>query len=203
MIKGKRVVLRAIEESDLELMVEWLNDPAIAHMVVGFSFPTSRAQQAEWFRKSTSDRDTQRWIVADASDGSAIGLTGLWNIDWHNRHALTALKIGPQAARGKGLGTDAILTVMAYAFFQVGLNRLWSEILPYNVASYKAYVEKCGWRVEGLLREHVYRDGSFYDLLRVAALRSDFEKHPGARDYGVQPESVRISVLPEHMTPLA
>ena len=79
-------------------------------------------------------------------------------------------------AKGKGYGSDAIMTISAYAFYEVGLNRLWGAIIDYNEASCKAYVdERSGWKVEGRLRKHVFRDGTFHDLYYVACLKSDFE----------------------------
>ncbi len=198
MIVGLKTRFRPIEESDLEQLLQWINDPEISHLVGGFSFPLSMAEQREWFQRSHQDKRTQRWIV-ETLDGVTLGLTGLWEIDWRNRHALTALKLGAAEARGKGYGTDAILTLMSYAFYQVGLNRLWGEILPFNVGSYRAYVEKCGWKVEGVFRKHVLRDGVYWDQLRVAALREDFEALPEAAPYRPAPDARRIVVAEPHV----
>jgi RimJ/RimL family protein N-acetyltransferase len=201
MIKGKKVFFRAIERQDLKFLQEWINDPEISRLVLGWCFPVSMAQQEEWFLQSLKDQNTQRFIVESYDEG-VIGLTGLWQINWHDRNALTALKLGPQAARGRGYGTDAILTMMSYAFFNVGLHRLWGRILPYNIASYKAYVEKCGWKVEGVLRQAVFRDGRFYDEYRVGVLLEDVLDHPLFREYippayqGVVEE--KITVRSEH-----
>lgn len=182
MIRGKKVFFRAIEESDLEALRDWGNDPVIADLVVGWSFPVSMTDQRKWFEACRTDQTTQRFVVESDEDG-VLGLTGLWNIDWHNRHALTALKLGAANIRGKGYGTDAIMTLMKYAFFDVGLNRLWGAILPYNIGSYKAYVEKCGWRVEGRLCQEIFRHGRYHDLYRVGVLRQDFEIHPLFDEY--------------------
>ena len=182
MIVGKNVVLRAIEEDDLEYLQKWQNDPVISELVVGWSFPVSMVDQRQWFQGSVKKPYTQRFIVESKEKG-IIGLTGLWDIDWQNRHALTALKIGEKTDRGRGFGADAIMTIMSYAFYEVGLNRLYSSILPYNHSSYKAYVQKCGWKVEGTNRQHVYRKGKFYDLLYVATLKGDFARLPSAADY--------------------
>ena len=182
MIRGKKLFFRPVEEEDLETLRGWLNDPEISELVVGWSFPVSRAEQRAWYQASLADDSTRRFVVESPEHG-VLGLTGLWRIDWHDRHALTAVKLGAAEARGQGFGSDAILTMMSYAFYEVGLNRLWSDILTYNEASYKAYVEKCGWQVEGLLRQHVYRHGRFHDCHRVAALREDFERHPRFEEY--------------------
>lgn len=182
MLEGKKIKLRAIEEKDLELLQQWHNDPIMADMVVGWSFPVSMAGQDKWLRASLEDERNVRLVVESKEEG-VIGLTGLWDIDRHNRHALTALKIGPRNLKGRGYGTDAILTMMSYAYYYIGLNRLWGLILPYNIPSYKAYVKKCGWKVEGRFRQHIFRRGRLYDLLYVAALREDFRKWPAAQDY--------------------
>ncbi len=195
MIIGKKVRFRAIEERDLELLAQWLNDPAIAALVVGWSFPVSMAEQHQWFDRSLTDTTTKRWMV-DTYNGETIGLTGLWHIDYQNSHALTALKIGAKEIQGKGYGTDAIMTLMSYAYYELGLNRLWGEILSFNVPSYKAYVHHCGWKVEGVLRQHVLRGGVRHDLLRVACLREDFERLPGAREYIPAPPTARVPVQP-------
>lgn len=197
MIIGPKTRFRAIEEHDLPLLAKWLNDPSIAALVVGWTFPVSETQQREWFARSSSDSRNKRWMV-ETAEGQTIGLTGLWDIDWQNRHALTALKIGETAQHGKGYGSDAIMLVMAYAFQQVGLERLWSEILAYNVPSYRAYVERCGWKVEGVLRKHVYRHGEFHDALRVGILKDEFLALPRVGEYLRRMES-RISVAPEHI----
>jgi RimJ/RimL family protein N-acetyltransferase len=194
---GKKVRFRAIEESDLPALASWLNDPVLSHSVVGWSFPVSLTQQREWYARSLHDQRNQRWMV-DTLEGQTIGLTGLWEIDWVNRHALTAIKIGAQDVQGRGFGADAIMTLMAYAFLEVGLERLWGEMLTFNVGSYKAYVERCGWKVEGVLRRAVYRSGQFHDLIRVAALKDDFLRHPRAAEYTPAAETDRIQIQPQH-----
>ena len=40
-LKGKKVTLRAVEESDIEMLRELINDPEIEKMTVGKSFPVS------------------------------------------------------------------------------------------------------------------------------------------------------------------
>jgi len=183
MIKGKRVLLRAIETRDLELCQTLFNEPDIRRMVVGWDFPVSTEAQRRWFDSLIGNKNEVRFVI-ETIDGKSIGLTGLWDIDWHNRHALTATKlILAEDTKGKGYGRDAIMTMSAYAFYEVGLNRLWGAIIDYNEASFKAYVGRSGWKVEGKLRNHIFRNGTFHDLYYVACLKEDFESVPDAKDY--------------------
>ncbi len=183
MVKGQRVILRVIEDNDLELCQKLFNDPNVRRMVVGWDFPVSMEAQRQWLSSLTGKKNDVRFVI-ETEEGKSIGVTGLWDIDWHNRHALTATKLLPSdGAIGKGYGRDAIMTVSAYAFYEVGLNRLWGSIIDYNKASFKAYVERSGWRVEGRLRKHIFRSGTFHDLYYVACLKSDFEIVPDAKAY--------------------
>lgn len=168
------VKLRPVERDDLAFLRDLANDPTVRANVVGWDWPLSLAGQLRWFESGGEDSRTHRFIVED-SDGRPVGLTGLWNIDWHNRTALSALKLGGvDEARGRGIGTQAIHAIMDFAFNDVGLNRLHSTILESNAASLAAYVRKSGWTEEGRLREHVWRNGVFVDLIQVGILRSEY-----------------------------
>lgn len=198
MIRGKRVLLRAVEATDIERLAGWLNDPEISHLVGGFHLPISLSEQRDWYERAKADKRTVRLMIDDLETNEPIGMTGLWEIDWVNRHALTAIKFGPTNARGKGYGFDAIMTLMAYAFFQLGLNRLRGDILPYNIGSYRVYVEKCGWKLEGIARQDAFRDGIFQDRLLVACLKSDFTSLESAREYIPMPDQERVTILNTH-----
>jgi len=182
MILGKKVRFRPVEESDIGFCQELFNDPDLRGNVVGWDFPVSLDAQQQWFKSLAKAKNNIRFII-ETHDGIPIGLTGLWDIDWHNRNALTAIKLKGEGLKGKGYGRDAIMTMNAFSFYDVGLHRLWGAILDFNVPSYKVYVEKSGWKVEGRLRQHVYRNGSFRDLYYVACLRDDFLMVQDANDY--------------------
>lgn len=187
MILGRLTALRPVEEEDLPFLQSMMNDQEIAHLVGGFGFPVSLAAQREWFQRARSNARTQRWIVVERDGETPLGMTGLWDIDWHSRSALTALKLARAAKRGKGLGTDAIRTVVAYAFDQVGLHRLWSEILVYNEASRRAYVDKVGFRIEGTNKQAVFKDGVFHDQFRIAMLAEEYRSNADFDGYRATP----------------
>ncbi|WP_157551318.1 GNAT family N-acetyltransferase [Nocardioides jensenii] len=182
MLKGKLVSVRTMEAADLAEVKAINDDPGVRGNVVGWGWPNSAAEMERWHAGSQGG-GTHRWIVED-DENRVIGVTGLWDVDWQSRNALTALKLGGvHDVRGRGLGTDAIKLVMAFAFYDVGLIRLHSSILTTNRASLKAYVDKCGWSVEGTSREHVWRHGKFVDLHQVGILKQDFDRLPDAEDY--------------------
>ena len=183
---GKKIRLRVVEESDLNFCQSLFNDDHLRDLVVGWDFPVSMYAQKRWFESLSSGKNNIRLII-ETHEGIAIGLTGLWDIDWHNRNALTAVKLKGDLVKGKGYGRDAIMTMNAFSFFDVGLHRLWGSIIDYNIPSFKVYVDKSGWKTEGVLRDHVFRNGVFHNLYYVGCLKDDFLNVPDSGDYVPQP----------------
>lgn len=173
-IKGKFVTLRAIEEEDLELMREMLNDPEIENLVIGWSFPVSKYQQKQWYENNINNSNNLRFIIETENDG-AIGLATLTDIDWKNRRAYHGIKLANRTSRSKGVGTDVVMAIMRYAFNELQLNRLDGNWFENNIASANLYT-KCGWKVEGKLRNCIYKNGEYRDLIVVGVLKEDYEE---------------------------
>lgn len=173
-IFGKVVTLRAIEEKDLDMLMGIMNDPEVEKMVVGWAFPISINQQKDWFIKSINSSD-RRFIIETQEDG-AVGLATLGQFDWKNRIAFHGIKIGNDKFRAKGIGTDTVMAIMRYAFDELQLNRLDGAILDYNMASEKLYCSKCGWKIEGVRRQYVYKNGKYHDLKIVGIIKEQYKE---------------------------
>lgn len=171
-ISGNMVYLRAMEPEDMEMLQSMINDEAVSNMVVGWSFPVSKKEQNDWYNRVVADSN-KRFIVCLKENDQAVGMVTLTSIDLVNRSAFHGIKLHPSCPKGKGIGTDAVMTLMEYAFNQLNLNRLDGEWLLYNTASKKLY-EKCGWREEGIKRKAIYRNGIYNDLAICGILKEDF-----------------------------
>jgi RimJ/RimL family protein N-acetyltransferase len=182
MIQGKRTRLRPIESTDLGFLRDLFNHRLVATSVVGWDLPVSLYSQERWLEATARDSRNCRFLVEDMQ-GSPLGMTGLWEIDWHNRTALTGLKLHPDSGQGKGYGSDVVFTIMTYAFYDVGVNKLWATILDFNGASLRVFVDKCHWTVEGALRQEVFRNGHFHDQHRIGVLRAEFDAMAETEEY--------------------
>jgi RimJ/RimL family protein N-acetyltransferase len=171
-INGKIVTLRAIEKDDLELMRQMLNDPEIEGLVVGWAFPVSKYQQELWYENNINDKNNLRFIIETEIDG-AVGIATLTNIDWKNRRATHGIKLARRENRTKGIGTDSVMSIMRYAFDELQLNRLDGSWFDDNTASKMLY-QKCGWKVEGRIRDCIYKNGKYRDLDIVGILKKEY-----------------------------
>lgn len=183
-LKGKKVTLRAIEESDLELLREMINDPEIGKMTVGSSLPVSKYEQQKWFEThGKSTNEMIRLIIETEKDG-AVGMITLGGFDWVNRVAHTSgIKIMASKVTESGVAVDAVNTLLKYAFDELNLNRVESRILDYNKQS-QALIEMLGYKHEGVLRQAVYKGGEYHDLIISSMLREEYKI--GARKIRMQ-----------------
>ncbi len=175
MIYGERIRLRAAEREDIPTFVRWFNDPEVRQYLLMYE-PMSRAQEERWFERRLDARDDYLFCVEAAKgDGWVhIGNCGLHQIDWRNRHAVFGIALGEKAYWGQGYGTDAVRTMLRFAFEVLNLHRVELEVYDYNKRAQRCY-EKAGFRREGTRREARYHDGRYYDSHLMAVLRDEFE----------------------------
>ncbi|MFY2763364.1 GNAT family N-acetyltransferase [Arenimonas sp. MALMAid1274] len=174
-IEGKRVQLRAIEPGDLPQLQKWSNDPSLQRLLGGWHFPTSGRDQQAWLASLSCNSADQRFAV-DAIGGGLIGSANLVSIDWKNRTAFHGMYIGDPAVRGQGLGMDTIMAMMRYAFDELGLARLDTDIIEYNEASLGIYTGKCGWQVEGVKKDAYFRGGRHWSKFVLGITASQYRE---------------------------
>jgi RimJ/RimL family protein N-acetyltransferase len=161
-IEGKHVRLRAIESADLPLMQQWANDPEIQRMLGGWHFPTSLRDQEAWLAGLSCQSANQRFAI-DAPGLGLVGTANLVSIDWKNRNAFHGMLLGDRQARGHGYAVDTVMAIMRYAFDELGMARLDTDIIEYNDASLGLYLKRCGWAQDGRKTHAYFRGGRFWD----------------------------------------
>ncbi len=170
MIIGKKVILRALEKEDLTNCWKWINDPEIIEGVL-IVFPMSKYEEEKWYEKSIGDERNKYFAIE--VDKKHIGNIGLHEIDWINRKAALGIMIGEKDYLNKEYGTDAIKTILKFAFGNLNLNKIHLTVFEYNKGAVRCY-EKCGFKKEGAMREDIFRDGRYYNTLFMSILRSEF-----------------------------
>lgn len=162
---SQQIVLRALEETDLERTHRWHNDPELySRLVNPFRF-VSKAPESEWLRRKIAYSATEiNLAICLRANGEHIGNIYLREIDWVSRRASLGIFIGAHEHRGNGYGQEALRQLLAHAFTDLQLNRIYLEVLADNAPAIKLY-ERCGFCIEGRLRKHVFKNGSYKDVL--------------------------------------
>lgn len=171
MIRGTKTCLRALEQDDLPHFVRWINDPETRRFMA-MRFPLSMTEEENWWESFIS-RQNDHIFAIEALDGTYIGNIGLHSVERENRRALLGIIIGDKAYWGQGYGTDAIQTMLGWAFHYLNLNRISLTVYAYNERAIRSYL-KSGFRHEGAMRQARYVDGKYYDELLMGILRNEF-----------------------------
>lgn len=171
-IVGEKIYLRAIEMSDAKLLMEIINDPETDNLLGGGSWPVSEKEQLAWIERQTGRKDVFRAIITTCEDDVPVGTIILTDISYKDGTAQLHIKLSPNGARRKGYGTDAIRTLVKYAFQELRLHCIYATILTYNVNSIRTF-EKCGFIKEGLLRARSFKNGKYIDSFSYSIVTED------------------------------
>ena len=132
-LSGQRVTLRELGDGDVADLFVIFSDPDV--MRYWDSGPLKSRGEArlllEDIREGFRTRRLFQWAIADAADGRAIGTCTIWRVDPLHRRA----EIGFALARanwGKGLATEAVGRLIAFAFEELDLHRLEADADPRN-----------------------------------------------------------------------
>ena len=173
MIIGQKTRLRAIERSDIPTFLRWFNDPEV-RQYLSMYLPLSEAQEERWFERQLED-DSSHVFAIETADGVHIGNVGLHDIDWKNRRALCGIVIGEKEYWNRGYGSDALRTLLRFAFEELNLHRVFLHVFDFNERAIRCY-EKVGFRHEGRLRQARFTEGRYVDELVMAVLREEWEE---------------------------
>lgn len=179
MITGDKVVLRAIEPSDIDKLWEWEQDEETMRYRDYPSPPVSLMQTVKEFHDKIGLNTKRIRLAITTSDGELIGEISLHDINQRAGTADFTIAIGNKEYWGHGYGTDATRSLMKYAFEQLNLHRITLYVHSFNERAIHAY-EKCGFKIEGCMREAHYMDGRYSDILMMGLLRDELimEKTP-------------------------
>ena len=173
MLRGKKVVLRAIEREDLKRLHELESDVELAMLAGGAWHPEPLAAWEKDFDKHLEDQDKSEFVIE--VDGKIIGTTELHR--WKNRRAGTAslgISIFDRDYLGKGYGRDALNVLLDWSFRIQNYRRIELETLATNERAVRSY-KACGFVEEGCKRQCEYSNGVYVDVLEMGILRAEWE----------------------------
>ncbi|NLE45826.1 MAG: GNAT family N-acetyltransferase [Chloroflexi bacterium] len=174
MPQGEKVRLRPVERDDLPRFVRWFADPEVRRYLLVFQ-PFSLAQEERWYERMVDSVERQETVLfaIDALDGVHIGNIGLHNINWKDRSTELGIVIGEKSYWDQGLGTDAISTLLHLAFDEMNLHRVFLRVDADNARGIRCY-EKCGFRLEGTLRDATFKEARYVDQYMMSILQPEF-----------------------------
>ncbi len=175
-IEGRRLYLRGLEQRDINpTYVSWLNDGRVNGFMATRRFPSTLENLQANYQKTQDDVNGIYLAICLKEDGRHIGNVKLDKIDWISQVSEFGLLIGDPEFWGRGLGTEATYLITQHGFFQMNLRRITIYSVPDNAAAVRCY-EKAGYQREGILRQAVFLDGAYRDVVVLGQLREEFRR---------------------------
>lgn len=163
--------MRDLNSGDRDRLFDWRNRPDVARWMYTDHVITVD-EHDRWFDAIGADTRRRYWVIT--LDNQEVGLANLADIDKAHLRCSWAFYLAEERTRGRGVGAWVEHFVLTTVFDHLHLNRLCCEVLATNPAVVAMH-EGFGFRREGLMRQHVWRDETPIDVVPLSMLRADWE----------------------------
>jgi UDP-4-amino-4,6-dideoxy-N-acetyl-beta-L-altrosamine N-acetyltransferase len=184
--------LRDLKDDDSKLLFDWRKEREVDRWMSDLPLQ-AYDDHVRWFDDFRADPDRVGRIITDS--GQPAGFLTLTGLSGRHRRAAWGWYIGEAASRGRGAGRAAQALGLDLAFNELGLEKVWAEVLADNAAALRAQAA-AGFRREGYLREHVIKDGRRQDVVLLAILASEWNSLRNAVRRSLEASSLIAPVSP-------
>lgn len=172
MLNGKNIILRLIDETDLDLLWKYHSDIEDR----GPFFPIgvmSRNRFRRQFEETGFWGENDGMLSIIGREGEIAGHIEFFSTVRYLDELELSYQIYGTQNRGKGIATEAVQLMTKYLFEKSKTNRIRLMIHPENKASVRV-AEKAGYHFEATAKGIWYNRGKYYDLLTYVLLREEF-----------------------------
>jgi RimJ/RimL family protein N-acetyltransferase len=160
-LQGKRIIIRDLDASkDRASFEKWLEDEYGRYFLL--SLTTAKALRFD----DIIDKSYNIITIICLTDYTPIGSVGFLNYDPLQQKAELRKLIGESRMRGMGLAREATQLWIQYGIKNLKLKKIYLNTLDTNIRNIKLN-EELGFQVEGILRNEIFFDGKYHDLLRM------------------------------------
>ncbi|TBL67775.1 UDP-4-amino-4,6-dideoxy-N-acetyl-beta-L-altrosamine N-acetyltransferase [Paenibacillus thalictri] len=178
------ISLRPISKNDLEMVLNWRNTERVRDCMFNNEI-IKMADHLRWFENNKENNKCENLIFFYNQEPT--GVVNFTNIDTINKKCSWGFYIGKQDSKS-GLGTIMGILSLDY-IFKKDIRKVSAEILDFNIASKRVH-EKLRFIQEGTLINHIFRNGSYVDVILMChfkerwlkmkdELNENFLKEPG------------------------
>lgn len=156
------LTLRPIEEKDLVMVLNWRNSEHVRHYSLTDHIINLDDHQ-KWYRNQNKDPSCE-WSIAELKN-KPIGVVSITDINSQDGTCTWGMYIGENMGN-LGIGVLMEIRAIDRIFNHHGIRKLWGQALKSNriLMMHKRF----GFVEEGILRNHVFRNGNYEDIVFVA-----------------------------------
>lgn len=180
----ENVMLRSLEEGEIEFLRQWRNDPRNTTFLRKLPHITKEMQE-EWYSEYLKDETCYTFAIMEKEViGGVVGSVCLYDIDKEKRQCEWGrFMIGSEQAHGKGIGLKALLLCLHIGFKFFEMERIYASVHEHNLPARKVD-DRAGFVIFG---SHPFNDGN--NELEIEITKERFyQLHP-------QMEQVKVEEL--------
>ena len=162
------IQLELFKEPDFLILINWINteEEQMIFSAEIFSFPITNEQLKNYLNK----KNRIIYKVIDKNSKEVIGHAELNNINYKSKNArICRVLIGDKKYRNKGYGTQTMNALIKIGFDELKLHRIDLGVFDFNKSAIKCY-QKCGFEIEGLLKENILIKGKYWSTYNMSIL---------------------------------
>ncbi len=147
------------------------NDPEIARNIGAHTFPNPYTEEDALIFFEHNRKDGKKHFAMDFlifSGDQLVGIIGLKDINYTDLNAHVGYWIGKEYWN-HGFASDALALVSKYCRSELGMIRLYTSVLDYNLPSLRVLM-KNGFKVEGYKEKCFRMDDGFHSMFSVSKL---------------------------------
>lgn len=138
-------------------------------MLGGTKYFVSEDYEKKWVENTIFESKDLKLAVCLVENDKYIGNVYMTDINMINRSCESHILIGEHDFWGQGYAREALMLAIKYMFEERNMHRIQANILESNVSSLKMH-EKCGYKIDGILRDAVYKAGKYQNMYVLSLL---------------------------------
>jgi Acetyltransferases, including N-acetylases of ribosomal proteins len=171
----KDTVLHPFAESDAEQIVAAvIENYDHLHKFLYWVVPEYDLESAKEFISRAQNEAEEKKSLGFGifQNGTPVGSIGFVSFNWPSKRTEIGYWIA-KSHEGKGIITRSCKLLISYAFEELQLNRIEILCAAENTRS-RAVPERLGFKLEGVLRQSLWRHDRFYDMAAYGLLRQEW-----------------------------
>lgn len=170
----RKVVLRAFEYNDLEFLNKIRNDDHLFELTCGNKYYISSERDKKWIEdKIFNNYDQLYLMIYSIESGEPIGYTCATNIDYMNRKCEYGGIVISKELSGNGYAFEAGILFLNHLFGELNMNMIYTFCREDHKVTIRL-LEKSGFRIDGKIRDLVFKRGKFHNAYLCTLLKSDY-----------------------------
>ena len=164
--------LRRVEQSDRDQILCWRNQPHVREAMYTDHI-ISTEEHKTWFENILQSSDAVHLILEERN--TPVAVINFTCIDRFNGRCYWGFYLNTPSPK-KGTGSVMAWFSMEWCFSNLAMRKVCCESFSFNTRARSLY-QKFGFTQEACFRSHVFKNGTYHDVLGFGLLEPEWMSH--------------------------